>query len=66
MEKDWIKVKTTHKLYIAELWKSNLADKGVWSVIINKKDSSYLIGEIELYVKSEDFAQAESILENIE
>ncbi len=65
MEENWIKIKSTHKLYIAELWKSNLADKNIWSVIINKKDSSYLIGEIELYVKSEDVTIASSILENL-
>ncbi len=66
MEKDWIKIQETNKVYLGEIWKDVLFDNGIYSVILNKKDSSYLaFGTIELYVKKTDFEKAKSIIENI-
>ena len=41
---------------------SLLEEAGIESFKIDKKDSSYIFGEIELYVKEEDLAQATMIL----
>ena len=66
MEKDSIKIRETNKVYLGQIWKDILSDNEIYSVILNKKDSSYLtFGEIELYVKKADFEKAKSIIENI-
>ncbi len=53
MEKDWIQVYSTDKMFQAEILKQVLADHEIEAVIINKMDSSYKsFGEIEIYVKN--------------
>lgn len=58
MEKDWVIVYTTDKLYQAELFRRNLGDHGIGAVIINKMDSTYRFGEIEVYVKRDQVLRA--------
>jgi hypothetical protein len=62
MDKDWIKIHTTNDNYKAELLKGLLLENNIEAVIINKKDSSYLFGELELYVNSRDVIKAKHIL----
>ena len=62
MEKDWIKVKTYTKAFEAEIVKQMLEENGVAAVLLNKQDSSYLFGKIELYVKQEDEAIANVLI----
>ena len=62
MEKDWIKVKTYIKAFEAEIVKQMLEENGVAAVLLNKQDSSYLFGKIELYVKQEDEAIANVLI----
>jgi len=50
MEKDWQLIYTTDTAVKAELVRKTLEKQGLHVVIINKRDSSYLIGEMELYV----------------
>ena len=53
MEKDWVQVYSTDKMFQAEIFKQVLADHEIEAVIINKMDSSYKsFGEIEIYVKN--------------
>ena len=53
MEKDWVQVYSTDKMFQAEILKQVLADHEIEAVIINKMDSSYKsFGEIEIYVKN--------------
>ena len=53
MEKDWIQVYSTNRMFQAEILKQVLADHEIEAVIINKMDSSYKsFGEIEIYVKN--------------
>ena len=54
MEKGWIKVKTFTKPIEAEIVKQMLEENDVAAVLLNKQDSSYLFGKIELYVYEED------------
>ncbi len=59
MEKHWIKLfVTTHPIQ-AEITKQMLEEHQVPTVIINKQDSSYRFGQIELYVheSQESFAR---------
>ena len=62
MEKDWQAVYSSDKPHIIELIKALLSDNRIKSVEINKKDSSYLFGEIDLYVKSEHVIKAKQLI----
>ena len=50
MEKDWIKLITTASPIEAEMIRQLLETTGVTAVVLNKQDSSYRFGQIELYV----------------
>ncbi|MCD4665262.1 MAG: DUF2007 domain-containing protein [Bacteroidales bacterium] len=62
MNKDWIKIYSTGVNYKAELLKGLLFENNIEAVIINKKDSSYGFGELELYVNSDDAVKAKHII----
>jgi hypothetical protein len=50
----WICVYTADQLYKAEAVQGFLAEENIEAVVINKKDSAYLLGDVELHVKPED------------
>ncbi|TSA28956.1 MAG: hypothetical protein D4R67_02895 [Bacteroidetes bacterium] len=50
-------------LYQTEILKSLLEECDIPAVTINKQDSSYLFGDIEVYVKRDDILRAQLILE---
>lgn len=62
MEKGWIKVRTYTKALEAEIVKQMLEENGVAAVLLNKQDSSYLFGKIELYVSEADEAIAQVLM----
>lgn len=62
MKDDKVLVYSTNKAYQIELLKEYLADHSIASFIINKQDSSYLFGDIELYVNSDDVIQAKRLI----
>lgn len=55
----WTKIYSSDQPVQIEVVKAILSDNNIDAVEISKKDSSYIFGEIELYVKldSEIFAQ---------
>ncbi len=62
MEKGWVKVYTTNKMFQAEIFKRVLEDHEIKTVIINKMDSSYRsFGEIEVYVKDDHVIRAKML-----
>jgi len=62
MEKGWVQVYTTDKMFQAEILKQVLADHDIEAVIMNKMDSSYrAFGEIELYVKYDNVIKAKML-----
>jgi len=62
MEKGWVQVYTTNKMFQAEIFKQVLADNEIEAVIINKMDSSYkAFGEIEVYVKNDHVIKAKML-----
>lgn len=66
MEKNWICIYTTDKMYQCEIAKDQLKENNIQSVIINKQDSAYIIiGEIELYVAKESAFKAKQIIEKL-
>ncbi|MCK4676969.1 MAG: DUF2007 domain-containing protein [Bacteroidales bacterium] len=62
MDAKWTKIYSSTLLYKVEILKGLLAENNIQSVIVNKKDSVYLIGEIELFVNVEDAFRAKQIL----
>jgi len=58
MEKDWVLIYSIGKLYQAELLQEVLTENKIVSDIINKKGSSFLIGDIEIYVNKKDEEKA--------
>lgn len=64
MEKNWVKVYSTTNSYLAEILKNALLANGIECVLINKKDSSYLLfGEAELYTHVNQAEEALQIIE---
>jgi hypothetical protein len=63
MSKNWTKIFTTGKPYQAELLKGLLEENNIDCIIINKQDSAYLFGDLELYVDAEDIIVAKRIIE---
>ena len=63
MDDQWEMIFSSSKLYQVEIIKSLFQDENIPAVIVNKQDSAYIvIGEIELYVKSEDVMKAKQII----
>jgi hypothetical protein len=66
MEKGWIAVYTTNKSYQAELFREILGENGIESFIINKQDSSYKFGNIEVYVRRDNVLKAKILVKEFE
>ena len=61
--KNWIKIQSFKRVHQAELRKDLLEKNGIQAVIINEKDSLFLLGEVELFVKKNDEAKAKELIE---
>ncbi|WP_312330994.1 DUF2007 domain-containing protein [Sphingobacterium sp.] len=66
MENDWKKIKTYTNAIQAEIVKQMLEEHGIPAVVLNKQDSSYLFGKIELYVNGGSIEMAERLIEEAE
>lgn len=66
MENDWKKIKTYTNAIQAEIVKQMLEENDIPAVLLNKQDSSYLFGKIELYVSEKLVENAEILMEEAE
>jgi len=64
MDGKWQKVYTTSMKYRAEIVKAVLEDSRLNPVLIDKQDTSYHFGAIELYVAPNEVISALKIIEN--
>lgn len=62
----WTLVHVAYQLHQIEFIKSVLDSNSIYSVIVNKQDSVYLIGAIELYVRVEDAFNANQIIKQLQ
>lgn len=63
MEKNWVRIYSSNQQHQINLLKGILKDNEVDSIEINKQDSFYMIGEIELHVQRQDVMKAQYIIE---
>ncbi len=63
MEKGWVSIYSSTELHQIDMIKGLLFDNDINAVEINKKDSSYLFGEVELCVRRESVATAIYLIE---
>lgn len=63
---EWILIYATTEPWKAALRQGMLEENGLECVVVNKQDSAYLFGEIEIYVKPEQALQARTLLSQTE
>lgn len=57
---------STDKMYAAKMAQEFLTSNGIDSVILNKKDSVLLIGEIEVLVERQSLIRAKHLLKDFD
>lgn len=62
----WIKVYASGEMHKAEYIKTLLEEHGIIAVLINKQDSVYLFGEIELYVPVDSAFMANQLINKLD
>jgi len=62
MDTNWTKIYSSGAPYQVELIKGLLEENGIKAISVNKQDSAYLFGEIEIYVSVEDVFKAKQII----
>ena len=67
-ESDWQLVYSSPQPHLIEIAKNLLAENNIENFLVDKRDSSFTMGELELYVKPTNVMRAKFILEknNIE
>ncbi|MBP6334815.1 MAG: DUF2007 domain-containing protein [Bacteroidia bacterium] len=64
MNESWERVYLSDKMHLVEIVKAILADNDINSVVVDKRDSSYIsVGDIEVYVSAENAIIARLIIE---
>ena len=66
MDGKWILVHSTNKKYLAEMIRQMLADNGIESFILNKKDTNYHFGDIEVYTLPDNIMKAKLLIDKFE
>lgn len=62
MKENWQKIYSSQFEHQVGILKAVLDDAGIDSVIVNKKDSFYLFGELELFVHADHVIRAKRII----
>jgi len=62
MSENWEVIYTTNQLYEAELVQDIMEDHDIECVIMNKKDSAYGFGEIEICVTTDNTFKAKQLI----
>jgi hypothetical protein len=62
MQDNWVPVYSSSQLYEAEMVKNILTDNDIECVIMNKQDSVYMIGDIEVYVPTNETLKAKQLI----
>jgi hypothetical protein len=60
--KDWEKIYIAAQVHRAEIVKAVLEDHEIEAHLIDKRDSSYLFGDVEVYVRPADVEAARKLI----
>lgn len=66
MERNLVRIYSSGHLYTVELIRHMLTDHNIRSFIINKQDSAYKFGEIELFVHRDHVIRAKRLIREFE
>lgn len=66
MSGEQVHIYSAGTLYLAELIRQMLMNHDIPSFIINKKDSVYKVGDIELYVNRDQVIRAKKLISEFE
>jgi hypothetical protein len=64
MSDKWIKIYTSHQFYKSEMVKQILIDNGIEAVLMNKQDTAYKFGEVEVHIPETAYSNALEIIIN--
>lgn len=65
MEKNWLCIYTTEVSYLAEIAKDLLHENEIDAVIINKQDTNYHFGILEIYVERDNAIRSTYLLKDL-
>lgn len=66
MTQDQVHIYSIGNVYQAELIKQMLTDQNIHSFLVNKQDSAYKFGDIEIYVHRDDVIRAKMLIQEFE
>lgn len=66
MESDQVLIYSTGTLYLAELIRQMLTEHNIQAFIVNKQDSVYKFGDIELYTHRDNVIRAKKLISEFE
>lgn len=64
MTSDRVVAYTTNRLFEAEMIKQYLSDNNIQAFILNKMDSAYHFGDIEILVLKDDVIRSKKLIED--
>jgi hypothetical protein len=65
MDNSWVKIYTSNQFIKSEIVRQVLVDHEMNAVLMNKQDTAYKFGEVEVYIHQDNFDQAlEIIIQN--
>lgn len=65
MDENWQEVFSTSHAWQAEMAKQILEENEIPAVVVNRKDSSYLFGELTVYAEIKNAEKAKELLKDI-
>ena len=66
MEENLVHIYSSGQPYKAEMAKQMLADHNIQCFLVNKQDSAYKFGEVELYVNRDDVIRAKMLIQEFD
>ena len=65
-DNDLVNIYSSGQPYLAELVRQMLTDHNIQSFIVNKQDSAYKFGDIELFVHRDNVIRAKMLIQEFE
>lgn len=66
MEANLVHIFSSGQPYQAEMVRQMLSDHNIQSFLVNKQDSAYKFGEVELYVNRDDVIRAKKLIQEFD